>query len=425
MSAESWSVSALGDVSHVEMGQSPPSEFVSDQPGNGIAFLQGNAEFTSEFPRPRLWCTRPAKLAKPGDILISVRAPVGAINRADRQYGIGRGLAAVRFTGVDPDFGYHALARFSAGLHRVSQGTTFDAIGGTELRRLTLPNYPRHEQRRIAEILDAADEAIRSTEKLISKLDRMKQGLLHHLLTRGIDKNGELRDSRVHPEQFKESMLGRIPSEWEVRRLGEVILSAVDGPFGSNLKTAHYVESPGVRVVRLQNIELDEFINDDKAYVTVSHAKSLQKHDVRAGDLLVASMGDDQHPIARGCVYPEYLGPGIVKADCFRLRADPSAAINGFISLLLSCPWTRSELQRLAQGVTRDRVNLGNLMEFRLALPRVDEQAAALKRVLSLKLRIAAERDALSKLRLVKLGLMEDLLTGHVRVSTLRSVGAA
>ncbi len=74
-----------------------------------------------------------------------------------------------------------------------------------------MPLPPLPEQRRIAEILDTLDEAIRKTEQVIAKLQQMKQGLLHDLLTRGIDDNGELRDPERHPEQFKDSPLGRIP----------------------------------------------------------------------------------------------------------------------------------------------------------------------------------------------------------------------
>ena len=82
--------------------------------------------------------------------------------------------------------------------------------------RLSVWLPPLPEQRRIAEILDTVDEAIRRTEQVIAKLQQMKQGLLHDLLTRGIDENGELRDPERHPEQFKDSPLGRIPREWEV-----------------------------------------------------------------------------------------------------------------------------------------------------------------------------------------------------------------
>ncbi len=96
-------------------------------------------------------------------------------------------------------------------------GLSLDAI---ESAPLTLPPPP--EQRRIAEILDTLDAAIRRTEQVIAKLQQMKQGLLHDLLTRGIDEHGELRDPERHPEQFKDSPLGQIPSGWEVRRIREV-----------------------------------------------------------------------------------------------------------------------------------------------------------------------------------------------------------
>ncbi len=92
-------------------------------------------------------------------------------------------------------------------------------ISSSTLREFAVPLPPLPEQRRIAEILDTLDEAIRKTEQVIAKLQQMKQGLLHDLLTRGIDENGELRDPERHPEQFKDSPLGRIPREWEVAPL--------------------------------------------------------------------------------------------------------------------------------------------------------------------------------------------------------------
>src|SRR5262245_54887965 len=94
---------ALGVVADFEMGQSPSSSSVNDD-GRGVPFLQGNAEFGRENPSSRLFCTSPAKLCKSGDVLISVRAPVGALNLADRTYCIGRGLAAVRFNRLLPRF---------------------------------------------------------------------------------------------------------------------------------------------------------------------------------------------------------------------------------------------------------------------------------------------------------------------------------
>ena len=108
-------------------------------------------------------------------------------------------------------FLHHLLNFHMDGLASKSHGTTMRHITRSDLipYRVDLPLIP--EQRRIAEILDTLDEVIRHTEQLIAKLQQMKQGLLHDLLTRGIDDNGELRDPVRHPEQFKDSPLGRIP----------------------------------------------------------------------------------------------------------------------------------------------------------------------------------------------------------------------
>ena len=181
-----WAARRLGDVAQLKMGQSPPGCRVTDLDG-GLPFLQGNAEFGSRCPTATLQCEAAARRSAPGDSLISVRAPVGAINRADRGYGIGRGLAAVTFHMVNPDFGHHALVEWSRDLRRVSQGTTFSAIGRTELAALRFPVPPLEEQRRIAEILDTIDETIQATERVIAKLRQQGASLEAWLLREGQD----------------------------------------------------------------------------------------------------------------------------------------------------------------------------------------------------------------------------------------------
>jgi type I restriction enzyme S subunit len=103
-----------------------------------------------------------------------------------------------------------------------SIGTKMPRTSWAALRPLEVFCPPLAEQHRIAEILDTLDEAIRKTEQVIAKLQQMKQGLLHDLLTRGIDDNGELRDPERHPQQFKHSTLGPIPSSWAVHPLSSV-----------------------------------------------------------------------------------------------------------------------------------------------------------------------------------------------------------
>ena len=138
-----WKVVPLANVAGIVMGQSPPGSTVSEWGGDsrvdtGLPFIQGNAEFGDMFPQPTKWCGRPVKIAERGDTLISVRAPVGEVNRASERTAIGRGLAAIRFTSADPHFGWHIANHAKHEFDRVTQGSTFQAIGGNELRSLCL-----------------------------------------------------------------------------------------------------------------------------------------------------------------------------------------------------------------------------------------------------------------------------------------------
>ncbi len=159
---DGWKLVRLENVADIVMGQSPPGETVLDwdggaHMGDGLPFIQGNAEFGMTFPSPVKWCIQPARTADTEDLLISVRAPVGETNRANQLLSIGRGLAAIRFTQSDKTFGWHAINYVKGSLERVAQGSTFTAISGDELRdlQIVLPSLP--EKRAIAAVLDSID----------------------------------------------------------------------------------------------------------------------------------------------------------------------------------------------------------------------------------------------------------------------------
>lgn len=211
MAPEAWISAHLGAVATITMGQAPPSTDVAES-GDGLPFIQGNAEFGFRHPSPKKICRVPLKVAEVGDVLVSVRAPVGALNVADRRLAIGRGLAAIRLHGIDGDFGWHAIAAASVQLQRVAQGSTFEAVNRDNLAAMVLPLPPLAEQRKIAAILSSVDETIEKTEAVIAQLDVVKKAMLEELLTRGIPG----RHSR-----FKQTEIGEVPAEWEVAILGE------------------------------------------------------------------------------------------------------------------------------------------------------------------------------------------------------------
>jgi type I restriction enzyme, S subunit len=103
----------------------------------------------------------------------------------------------------------------------------------------------------------------------------MKAGLMPDLFTRGLDENGQLRSPREEaPTLYKHSPLGWVPREWSFVTLESLVDSLVDGPFGSNLKTEHYVTDGGVRVVRLQNVQIGWYDDSDKVFVSENRART-------------------------------------------------------------------------------------------------------------------------------------------------------
>ena len=162
----SWSTVPLRRVALVEAGQSPLGDAVADSEV-GLPFLQGNAEFGAFCPTPNRWCANPPKVCQPGDVLISVRAPVGAINAADREYGIGRGLAAIRPRKVNPRFLWWSLHASVVALRSVATGSTYEAVTAEDLGSLRIPLVEEREQRAIADFLDAETNRIDSLAALI------------------------------------------------------------------------------------------------------------------------------------------------------------------------------------------------------------------------------------------------------------------
>jgi len=164
-----------------------------------------------------------------------------------------------------------------------------------------------------------------------------------------------------------------LPSGWEWATLQDLAApeprAITDGPFGSNLKSSHYVDS-GPRVIRLQNIGFGEFI-DEEAHIADEHFESLRDHEARPGDLVVASLGQD---LPRACLVPPHLGPAIVKADCIRVRLHPG--LDGrYVSYALQRPELRHAVADQIHGVGRPRLGMAGIKQLSVpVVPRAEQE---------------------------------------------------
>lgn len=166
--------------------------------------------------------------------------------------------------------------------------------------------------------------------------------------------------------------MNSLPPGWALVSLNDLQAdeprAITDGPFGSNLTSAHYTEQ-GPRVVRLQNIGDGRFV-DAHAHISQEHFESLRAHEVLAGDLLVASLGEDP---PRACLTPPTLGPAIVKADCIRVRL-ASSVEPLWVAYALQTPAVRSWASEKMYGVGRPRLGLKTIRALPIPLPPLEEQ---------------------------------------------------
>ena len=282
-----------------------------------------------------------------------------------------------------------------------------------------LPLPPVHEQRLAAKVLDTLDTTIRQTEAIIEKLKQVKQGLLHDLLTRGIDDNGELRPPQSEaPHLYKESALGWIPWKWSTPSIAEIKAELIDGDRGANYPGADDYRHEGFCVfLSAQNVTSEGFRFYTVQFIDETRHRLLRNGAMNRGDIAVTT---------RGTLGNVGHFDGAVPFDVVRInsgmaiiRSHDDRLSNSFLYEYLRSQSGQRQFEVGSYGSAQPQLNLDILRNLRLALPSITEQDGIQKHALTAQTLISNEGDALNKLRLLKSGLMDDLLTGRVRVTSL------
>ena len=261
----------LKDVCTINMGQSPASNSYNDN-GDGVPFFQGNADFGERYPVTRKWCSAPTKIAAPEDILISVRAPIGAMNYAKEECCIGRGLAALTpdKSKVSPEFIFWLLKGKNAELNSKGTGSTFKAIGRKVLEETMVPDVPLEKQLEYSEILERVYDVIQARKEELLKLDEL-------IKARFIELFGDPSTN---------------PYGWVQTTVGDVCSSIVRGPFGSALKKDFFVEpSSSTYKVYEQKHAIQKNATIGNYYITKEKYMELKRFECFPGDILMSCSG--------------------------------------------------------------------------------------------------------------------------------------
>jgi type I restriction enzyme, S subunit len=312
--------------------------------------------------------------------------------------------------GIDRSFLFHVLQASVAEMGKRTHGSTMKHIKRGELREFFV-EIPRNEreQRKIAQILDTLDTEIRTTEALIDKLEAVKQGVLHDLLTRGIDANGQLRPTQSdEPQLYKESPLGLIPREWEIQKLGD-LAEVSRGKFTHRPRNDPAFFGGEYPFIQTGDVALAQggYISSYSQTLSERGISVSQKFPIGTIAITIAANIADTAILARPMFFPDSV-VGAVVAPEHNIR---------FVEL--SIRRAKRALNARAPQSAQKNINLQDLRPLLVAVPSRTEQDSIAARYDALQARLEAEQIAVNKLLQKRSGLMDDLLTGRVRITPM------
>jgi len=351
-----------------------------------------------------------ANLLPQNSLLITTRATLGSRAINTRPMATNQGFKSIVFKNpTDANYYYHWAEKLVPELTRRASGTTFLEISGSQFCQIRVPNPPESERVKIAQILDTLDTQIRQTEALIAKLERIKQGLLTDLLTRGIDQNGQLRPTPDQaPHLYKDSRLGRIPREWGESIVGSEFEIQLGKMLDAEKNAGELKPYLGNKAVQWEHINLSEL---SEIRLTTSDKDRFR---LQSGDLLVCEGGE----VGRAALWEEQIEECYYQKALHRLR--PINTFRPELMLQLLRFWSqRDVISNYTSQTSIAHLTKEKLAQVPLPVPPVTEQETIINVLNSHRHRIESEQKNLSALLSLKIGLMDDLLTGRVRVTPL------
>ena len=369
----------LDELCIINMGQSPDSSTYNED-GNGLPFFQGNADFGVTYPVVRMWCSEPTKRAQIDDILISVRAPIGALNIANCECCIGRGLAAltVNKNSCIQKYLWYALSNKVEELNSKGTGSTFKAINKKILAETEIPLPPLDEQRKIAAVLDKVSSLIAKRRQQLDKLDELVKA------------------------RFVE-MFGTFPANekgWSIGTIRDVIREA---RYGSSRPA---VEGGQYPYLRMNNItysgELD--LTDIKR-IDVPESE-LPKCTVQRGDVLF-NRTNSKELVGKTCVYDrdEMM---VLAGFVIRVRVN-DRVLPEFLSAFLNSDFSKQMLLGMCKtAIGQANINAQEMQNIEIYIPPINLQkefVAFKQQVNKSKITIS---ESLEKLETLEKALMQE-----------------
>ena len=369
----------LEEVCHINMGQSPSSSTYNEK-GMGLPFFQGNADFGELHPSVRVWCSSPTKTANVGDILISVRAPIGAMNIADCSCCIGRGLAAltVDYKKIETKYLWYYLNYNIEELKAKGTGSTFKAINRKALEETEIPLPPLPEQRRIAAVLDKVSKLIALRKRQLDLLDEMVKA-------RFVEMFGDLIINSFNWSQIQLSSIA-------TTRLGKML----DAKKQTGKNTYPYLANFNVQwfQFKLDNLNQMDFDEADQIEFALEY-----------GDLLVCEGGE----VGRCAIWKKQVEKCFFQKALHRIRCDKSIIIPDYLAWWFKVHADYNSFDDVVGSkATIPHLTGIKLKQLMIEVPPIELQSQFADFVQQVEKSKAAVQQGLDRLNLLKSALMQE-----------------
>ena len=368
-----WISAILGDIAHVEMGQSPDSRFYNER-GEGLPFFQGKAEFGKLYPTVRKWCSEPKKIAEAGDILLSVRAPVGPTNLAEARCCIGRGLASIRASApIVQKYLLHFFRNIQPWLSEQGTGTTFAAVSGDFVRGLEVGLAPLTEQKRIADKLDAVLARVDACRERLDRVPALLKRFRQSVLASGI--SGKLT---VEWRASDDKRMDTEPPDWPERPLAELCERERVITYGV-IKLGAEVPT-GVPCLRTSNVRWLRVDTEGMRRIALTLSSEYARTILRGGEVLVNVRGTLG---GVAVATPEMIGWNVSR-EVAVVPVDASQVDPSYLAFWIGSEVSQRWLSRVEKGVAYIGINIEDLRNLPVRLPPLEEQREIVTSVESL-----------------------------------------
>ena len=411
----------LEEICEVIQGQSPPGSTYNTR-GDGLPFFQGKAEFGGMSPIPSKWCTAPKKIAQPGDVLISIRAPVGPTNMCHIKACIGRGLAALRpKEGLRSKYLLYAMRASASNLVEKGTGSTFDAVSGKDLREHKIcMAHPEEQDSLIAQLeshFSRLDEGVEALKRVQANLKRFRASVLKAACEgrlvpteadlarkekRSYETGAQLLDRILkerrtawEKQQAKEgrtkkcvepaapdtSTLPDLPEGWVWATIAQLIVE----PLCNGVSVKGSDIPPGIRALRLSAMSDSGFDYNDIRYLPLKPS-DIDDLWIKKGDFYISRGNGSLHLVGRGTIAQKPPQPIIYPDTMIRIRFSERFGLGKWISLMWSSRLVRSQIeQKVKTTAGIYKIAQSQVEQIHIPLPPLVEQNRIIMRTSILK----------------------------------------